>query len=269
MAMSMHREIDGFLLRGILVMAIVAGLYITIENPNPATTGLLAAVFLAGALLAVSSPTRWSVPTTVRLYQAIPLLPGISGIAAGSYFASTFDVPYLSAIVIGFGVAFLAALLSTPWDDVAARLERLKATESDDPVSVFPPQLVETGRYAGTGLLVSMAALVIHRVIVDPNVGQALVLAALFLAGLLHAIASPHVGPPRRIVRIRQARIGIPIGGTAAASAFWLLTGAWVAATLWLLVAGGLLYWGAARTDWDETRDAIERVQERTASDFE
>lgn len=260
---------DPYLLRGSIVMAVGAALYLTIDDPVPMTTGVFAALFVVVAIIALGSPTRWSVRTTLRLYQAVPLLVGVSSVTMGGYFLLAADVPVLSALLLGWGVLSLVGLFVWPWDDVESHLERLNApgTEADRAAAPLPHRLFVRLRYAGIGLLVVTAAVVAARLIVRPDVGHLAVLAGVGGAGLIHVLCSPYSGLPERVVRLRQARWAVLAAGTTVSSLYGaLVVDATVAAAFWGAVTLAVAYWAAVRVSWDDVRDAIGTAQSRAAA---
>lgn len=257
---------DPYLLRGLTVMAGGAALYLTIDEPVPVTTGVFAALFVVGAIIAVGSPTRWSVRTTLRLYQAVPLLVGVSTVTMGGHFLLAADVPVLSALLLGWGILSLVALFVWPWDDVESHLERLNApgTEADRPAAPLPHRLFLRLRFAGIGLLTVTAAVLAARLVVRPDVGHLAVLAGVGGAGLMHVLCSPYSGPPERVVRLRQARWAVLGTGIAVSSLYGVVVvDVTMAAAFWGAVTIAVAYWAAVRVSWDDVRDAIAAAQSR------
>lgn len=252
-------------------MAGVVVLYFLIAEATPVFTGLLAVGFAVGAIIAVGSPTRWSVLTTLRLYQAVPMLVGVGAVVTGGYYLATTDVPVLGGIVLTWGVLALAVLARGPWDEVEAHLERLNArdseTDRDGAPLPIPRRRFLQLHYAGVGVLTVTAAVVLGRLLADPDLGQFAVLAGIGGAGIAHVACSPYSGPPKRVVRMRQARWIILGTGTAVSSLYGaLVVDAALPAALWAAVTMGLVYWAAVRSSWNEVRDDIALVQEATES---
>lgn len=255
---------DPFLLRGVMAMAVVVAFYSLMENPSLELTGLYAAMFVVGAILSVGSPTRWSVSTTLRLYQAVPLLFGISTVTFGGYYLVTTDVSVLSAVVLGWGVFSLVALVVGPWDEVESHLEKLKAqgTEPDDAALPLPRPRFLQFRYATVGLVIVTAAVVMTRLIVHLDLGVVAILVGIGGAGLVNILCSPYSGPPERIVHLRQARWAVLGAGTGASSLYGaLVVDATVPAAFWAVVTLGVAYWAVVRTSWDEVRDSVAAAQ--------
>lgn len=251
---------DPYLLRGAVVMAAVAALYLSRDRQEPLVTGVFAALFAVGAIVALASPARWSVRTTLRLYRAVPLLVGVSTLALGGHALLTADVPVLAAVLVGWGVLSLGVLVFGPWREVESYLEQVNAreTEAGRAFAPLPPRLFQQLRYAGLGLLAVTAALVGARLVVEPDFGTLAVLAGGAGAGFVNVWCSPYSGPPERVVRLRQARWAILGVGTAAASTYGaLVANTPVGVLFWGTVTFGVGYLAVVKTSWDEVRDAV------------
>lgn len=256
-----------YLLRGLVVMMALVALYSLVEDPSAVFTVVFAVLFVVGAIMAVGSPTRWSARTTLRLYQAFPLLFGVGTVATGGYFLVTIDVPVLASTLIVWGILSLIGLIRAPWDEVEAYLERLNApeTEINGAVAPLPKRPFLRFKYAAHGVLTVSAAVILAWLIVDPDLGHIAILAGVGGAGLVHILCSPYSGPPERVVRLRQARWVVLGAGTAASSLYGaLVVDATLPAVFWGVVTLGIVYWAVVRTSWDEVREGVADAQSET-----
>lgn len=262
--MNIFSKIDPFVLRGGLVMIGTAAVYLELGTENSVTTAFLAVAFLAGVLIAVASPTRWSGEAGVRLYRTLPLLVGTSALLVGGYYFVRFGAPIFPLIIVTWGLLFLASLPLVPWDEVESRIE--EQGTNDDAVVPLPRSTFSRGRYAGTGLLLVTASIVIARLLISPELGAYLILAGITLGGLFQTVSAAYAGPPRRVVRVRQARLAVPTVCVAAGSIYIYLAAAPLVATLWLLVAVVLAIRGL-RTDWEKVERTVAEKQREAATE--
>ena len=262
---------DSYLLRGVLVMAGIAIIYATLDDPHPAATGTFVIFFLCGGIIAAASPTRWSVDTTLRIFQGIPLLVGFSLVANGIYYLFSFDLPTYTAVLFGWGFLSITGFVLVPWSEVRTYLERVNDPEADvdGPVAPLPRRLLVQLQYAVSGLLILTVAVIAFRLFGLTDFGQTMVIGSVGFAGLVNVRCSPFSGSPERIVRRRQLRwivLAVGIGASSLYGFLWTDARSWV--VIWAAVALGIGYW-LLRTDWDEVRYSIAETQANTRTDWE
>lgn len=244
---------------GLIAIAVV--FYLVVDDPSLALSILLAAGILFGAIGVVAGdPTRWSVPITLRVYQAVPILFGVVTVAVGSYYLLTTDLWIPATVLISWGVLSFVGVSLANWEEVAAHLERLNDTETDTEVARLPlprRQFLQL-QYVGKGILTVGFAVVLARLLYRPDLGVYAALAGIGWAGLLHVGCSPYSGPPERVVRLRQARWAALGAGLGTSSLWGLLVADATAASIVLgVVTLGLAYWAVVVVSWEEVRESI------------
>lgn len=254
---------DPYLRTGVAAMLGAAVVYATIEDPLAATTGLFAALFAAGAAVAVGSPTRWSVRTTLWLYRSVPLVVGVGALAAGGFGALATAELLLSGVLLGWGVVALVSFAVGPWSAVETHLRDLRDREERGPAPPLPEEHMGRLRYAAVGLLVATTAVVAVRLIVRPDPGHVSVLSGVAAAGLVHARCSGHDGSVDRVVLLRRARWALMAAGAAGGSLYGaLVSGTTLSATALGTVALGLAYWSTIGGPWETAREEIAAARE-------
>ncbi len=221
--------------------------------------------------MAISSPKRWSVDTTLKLYRVILSLPGIGSFVFGIYHLFTTGSPALAAVPIGLSLILLIPLAVTPWDEVRAYLAYVKdpANDVSDAVAPIPPRLYLRGRYAAVGSLAVIFAVVVLRLYWPPSIGTLAALAGVVGTGLVNVWCSPFSGSPEQVVIRRRLRWAILGLGSGVSSLYgFLFTDAQVPAAFWGAVTLGIAYWLFVGANWEAVREEIADLQSDARTDW-
>ena len=269
--MGVSEKVDPYVYRGLLAAVLSLAIYVSLDDPSPVVSIVLALCLISGCIYAVSSPKRWSINTTITLYRAILLLPGIGSFISGIYYLYTVGLMIHTVSPIVLSLVFLIPLVIMPWEEVREYLAYVKdpANEVSDSVAPVPPRLFLRGRYAAVGSLGIIFGVLLIRLFETRDIGFIAGLSALVVAGFVNVWCSPFSGPPERVIirrKLRWAILGLGVGVSSLYG--FLFTDAQVPAAFWGAVALAIAYWLFVEADWDATRDEIADLQSDTRTDW-